>query len=103
MKNGEDPIKLVEPGEYAPESLQPPEQTLDLVTPLGQLPSIVPWTDAIDLRRHDRLQPHVHHELTGLIAFVGFIHHQATRLIGQRRTGRQGTSLWPVARFSPGE
>ena len=80
MKPREDDVELLESREEATNPLQPPDQPLDFVAPLVQLPIVCPRVKPALERRHYRVEPQGPGQLAGLVPLLGPVPHQRQRL-----------------------
>ncbi len=74
-EGGEHGVELFEAREDAAKALEPAEQALDLVAPAIEAAVVGPGAEAVGVGRHDRLEAELQHQLPGLVAFVGPVHH----------------------------
>lgn len=69
-KGKEHEVEFFKSGEDAAESLESPEETLDLVSLLINRLVVKPWVEPVGLWRHNRHPSEVERQLTGLVVFV---------------------------------
>ena len=74
-EGGEHEVELFEAREDAAKALEPAEQALDLVAPAIEAAVVGPGVAAAGVGRHDRREAEFQHQLPGLIAFIGPVHH----------------------------
>lgn len=67
-------VELVEPGEDPAEAFEAAEEPLDLVPPRVHEAIVLPGFDSARIRRHDRHEAEVEHQLPRFGPFIGPIH-----------------------------
>jgi hypothetical protein len=82
-KADEHQVELIEAGEDPAESLEAPEQALDLMAFAVHGPVPFPWGKAVGFRWQDGQVAQVQRQLAGFVACLGPIHDQ-TPLLAQR-------------------
>jgi hypothetical protein len=75
-------IEFVESREYAPESLQSPEQSLDLVASLVHRAIVLPCIDSVALGRNHGNEVQIQRQLPRFVSLVRTIHEQMDRPLG---------------------